>query len=309
MPSPVYKTAFGAWPVDTMMRGKEVNDSTIDGVTGHHYPARLFPPVNHLLVVARGAPAATGILTNAFLCFADWQMVLEREAVDPAAKLIATAGAEIGVPLKMRMDASKILADEAVHAHYAQAQFAAVCATQGIEWLYLEKPRFVRRLQNVLARADATHRRLLELLFAAVVETLISSQLSEIPNDPSVLMSTREFVRLHAVDECRHHALFAQFIPLLWTHLTSAQREIVGPYVPKFMRWFLEPDIRNLDSVLVSQGFSMREIEAIIGDSFPQNGVDASMRQTAAKTISYFRRAGAFDVPAVADAFEALRLL
>lgn len=304
-----YKTAFRAWPAGTMLRNADASLAVIDAGAAFHYPARLFPPANHPLVEARGASAVRAILTNAFLCFADGQMVLEREAVNPVAALMARADTEIRIPLKMRMDASKLYADEGVHAIYAQEQYASVCATQGAEWIYLGMPLCFSRLQNAVARVELRHRHLLEMLFAAVVETLISDHISEIPKDPSVLPPIREFVKLHATDEHRHHALFAQFIPLLWERIGRAQQEFVGQYIPTFIRWFLDPDIRNLDMVLVSQGFSVREAEAIIVESFSDDATNASMRQTAAKTISYFRRAGALNIPAVSDAFEASALL
>jgi hypothetical protein len=257
----------------------------------------------------RGEDAMRAVLVQRLYQYLDFTVELENTAVIPVTSKIARGRAGLDLPDQMRMDAFKIVTDEAWHAQFSYDMMAQVQAATGVPRRAGEPPQFAMRLTEIGRRLDPDLRGIEDLLFAVVSETLISATLSDLPTDRRLPDAVREVVADHAEDEGKHHAFFRSLLDFLWPSLSGAQRRGIGPWLPELIYAFLEPDYVATALALAEVGLSPREIECVLHDSFPEAAVQRGIADAARSTVRYFRAVGALDDSETLEAFAAARLL
>jgi hypothetical protein len=245
---------------------------------------------------------AERLLAQRFFQYAMFTSALERRAVNPAVTLIADGQSGVELALAMERDGARILVDESFHALESDIMIDKAIGLSGITPASFGTPSFLQKLELETQGKSDKERRLLTLAFAFVSETLISNLLNGIPHDTSVVPEVRDYVREHAKDEARHHQFFMDFFAIWWPRLRPEEREFAGPYLPHFIRWFLEPDLTPFVPILKTAGIPLHESEKIIAATLAAND-SAALQQSAVKTIRAVFDIGALDIAAVADAF------
>lgn len=263
----------------------------------------LVPPLRHPIVIERGTNFAERLLAHCFFAYADFTSVLEREAINVVAARLARKDFWCSLPASMYIGAGRIYTDEAFHAQESDEIIVAVARGAHMEPKHLHRPRFMTMLDSLYAGLDTTTRKLVLIGFSMVSETLISSILDYIPKDPLVVGQVRGFVREHARDEGRHHAYFSGLLRYGWPQLPKLHQELLGPLLPKFVKWFLEPDLQWLNSFLREEGLSPQQIERVVGESYVESDVSNAIRVAARHSISLFSKVGVLESAACLDAF------
>jgi len=267
------------------------------------FSPHLVPTIGHPLIVTRGDDFVRELLAHRFYAYADFTSVLEREAVNVVTKDLARKIFWAELPPHMSRGAGRIYTDEAYHAQESDEILESIALETGIAPKHLYRPRFLSNLDLLLSALDASKQRLALIGFSIVSETLISSILADIPNDRSVVTCVREFVREHARDEGRHHSYFAELLKFGWPRLTESDREFLGPLLPKFVRWFLNPDLQWFRSFLTEKQFSTVAIEEIIGACYPSKSVSDQIRKAAGHSIACFKQVGVLESRRTTEAF------
>jgi hypothetical protein len=309
-----YESKFGNWDrrasVRTQPRRVLADGSIVDGdgPAVLFFPPELVPAAGHPLVSRRGGDTAHRLLVQSLYQYLHFTEVLEQVSVMPVTMSISLGRSGVEVPAAMRADALAITTDEAWHAQFS-ADFADQVRTASrVAGSPPVPPRFVRRLAEVRQSVPAESRRLVDLFFAVVSETLISTILSDIPRDERLPPALRALVADHAADEGRHHAYFRSFLRVLWPQLHPRERRLVGPRVPDLIRAFLEPDLAAVAAALGTAGLPPVEVRRVVAESYPPAATAGRVAVAAAATVRGFQEVGALDDPATREAFAAHRL-
>ena len=88
-----------------------------------------------------------------------------------------------------------------------------------------QEPAVVKFLYREVAELDRTYGALAKLSFGAASETLITGTLTRVPKDLRVHPCVREVITDHARDEATHHAVYSDFIGIMWEQLNEAKRD------------------------------------------------------------------------------------
>jgi hypothetical protein len=108
----------------------------------------------------------------------------------------------------------------------------------------------------------------------------------------------------HAVDEAKHHSYFSTLLRHLWPAMTPRERELAGPYIPRLIFAFLEPDYPSTALGLRASGLTGEQVEQVLREVYTRDKVVADVRRSAAPTLQYFVEAGALDHGATLHAFQ-----
>jgi hypothetical protein len=205
-------------------------------------------------------------------------------------------------------DAYKIYTDEAWHAQFSDDLQRQVASKTGVGPTMFEEPNFFRKLKGFQLDLGPDEQRLVMIFFTIISETLISAILSDIPEDPRVVMAVRELVEDHAQDEGRHHAYFNRLLEFTWPRLNKTQRALIGPLLPEMIHAFLEPDFVAIAGNLRACGLTAEQIDQVMTESYPTGMVSDGIRAASRATIRHFERVGVVEDPRTAEALEASRL-
>jgi hypothetical protein len=312
---PGYESKFGNWDrrasVRTQPRRVLADGSIVDGdgPAVLFFPPELVPAAGHPLVTGRGGEAVHRLLVQSLYQYLHFTEVLEQVAVMPVTMSISLGRSGVQVPAAMRADALAITTDEAWHAQFSYDFADQVRAASGVAGHPPVQPQFVGRLARIRRSVPPEARRLVDLFFAVVSETLISTILSDIPRDQRLPPALRALVADHAADEGRHHAYFRSFLRVLWGQLDPRERRLVGPRVPELVEAFLEPDVTAVARTLRADGLPAAQVRRVVAESYPPARAGGHLAVAAAATARCFQDLGALDDPATAEAFAARGLV
>ena len=299
-----YQSSFKNWDSRSSVRTKPQRD--MSSTDGHIlFPPEFVPALAHPLVAARGTAARDLLLTHVLYQYLHFTTVLEQTAVLPVTAQISLGCSGLSLPEAMRRDAFKITTDEAWHAQFSYDFLHEAARATGVQPTLLTEPPFVRRTAEARDGVEPSVRRLTNLFFAIVSETLISRILAGIPNDKRLPAPVRALVADHAADEGRHHAYFRSFLGYLWPRLSSRERQMFGSRVPEYIQIFLDPDVTSVIRMLREVGLTTGETALVVAESYPRHDRRLDMRSAASGTIRAFRDVGALDDPVIYDAFAA----
>jgi hypothetical protein len=257
----------------------------------------------------KGPEAVRRILIRRLYDYLYFTAELEELAVIPVAGKISRGRAGLELPEQMRMDAFKIVTDEAWHAQFSYDLLRQVEHATGVGYTPPLAPAFASRLDAIRERLPAELRGAEGLLFAVISETLISSILADIPRDGRLPDTVREVVRDHAEDEGRHHSYFRAVLRHFWPVLDRSAQCSIGPWLPEVILAFLEPDYAQIGVSLYEAGLSPESAEQVIAETWPATRVAADAATAAQSAIRYLREVGALGDERTREAFLAAGLV
>jgi hypothetical protein len=269
----------------------------------------LVPLAGHQLVSDRGESMRHNILAQHLYRYCSFTEHLELEAVVPSCVQLVFAEAPFAIPDALARDAGCVIVDEAWHAKCAANLKSRMSQVVGVRPCRQRKPAFMRVLRLIKASLPEQHQKLTDLVFSCVSETLITGSLNRVPRDTQVLSEIREVLREHAREEGFHHAIFGQLIGVMWDQLKPADRDVAGPLFAIFIAAFLRPDtLAELDG-LEWAGFSAKEAQKIVEETYSNASLKTEIARAAIPTMRFMRHYGLFDHAATHEMLEAMDLL
>lgn len=234
-----------------------------------------------------------------WLEFTEW---LEIGPVNRACELLRRAQFLPWLSDEMRMDALKIYSDEAGHAEMSHALVAAVIDHTGVPSLHL-RPAFLETFDRIVETQEPEFEPLLELLFAAISETLITGSLKRLPKDKTVQKAVKDFAEDHATDEGRHHAYFRSVLLQVWPRLPRETRRKVGPLLPQMILTFLSPQVSAMTQMLKRFPDQFPRPYEIAQEVAGNDVIRDSINTAAVPTMRAIGTAGGFSDQETLDAF------
>jgi hypothetical protein len=304
-----YRSRFTLWEERASVRRKPqrlLHATSSDQV---YFPPELAPAVQHPLVVQRGSEAIRELLVYRLYDYLHFTTELEQLAVIPVTTQISRGRAGLELSGDMRLDAFKIVTDEAWHAQFSFDLMRQVERETGVPIGRLGVPAFTSRLDLIRHNLPDDVRGAEALLFAVVSETLISSILADIPHDQRLPVAVRDLVQDHAEDEGRHHAYFRDVLRRFWPALGQTAQRRVGPYLPEMIRAFLDPDYTALVAGMGRIGLNVSEVRQVVEDTWPESRLASDAALAASAAVRYFTEVGALEDLRTLDAFHAAGLL
>lgn len=232
----------------------------------------------------------------------------EVAVVGRATQHIADGGTGLDLGPDARMTAFQILVDEAYHSLFSLDTQRQLEIRSGIPVIQHDFGPFIAGL-DAIGDEMPQHRMLVQLLQVVVFETLVTSILSDIPGDESLITLVRTTVRDHAIDEGRHHVYFAAFFKHLWGQLDPATRRLAAGYLPSLIVRSLQPATDPARIALMAAGFDEGKARQVVAESYDAVTVTNGIRRSAAKTVRLFQEVGVLDVPGVRESFLAHGLI
>jgi P-aminobenzoate N-oxygenase AurF len=272
------------------------------------FPERLILHLSHPLIDPADQRLRRYLAAQHLYQWLLFTMHLEVSVVNRATQRLASGRSGLDLPAAARLDAYRIAVDESYHSLCSLDIVEQLQQQTGITALPYDFGPFLTDLDAVGADLPG-HRQLVQLLQVVVFETLITSILSDIPGDESVVTVVREVVGDHAADERRHHAYFASLFPRLWGQLEPATRRQLALCLPAIIIGSLRPATQPAYQALREAGYAERQAREIVLDSYDTQTVLRGIRVAAAKTIRLFQIHGVLDLPGVRDRFAAAGLL
>jgi hypothetical protein len=256
----------------------------------------------HPLLAACDASVVKEILIHHLFAYLTFTDRLEHEVVNRTARRIATGTMGLGLPPELRLDAYKIYCDEAYHSLFSVDLRHQIHTASGIDCELNTVNLALKSLRRHRDNLAPDLRKLAELFFVIVSETLISGILAKIPPDARIVTSVRQMISDHAEDERRHQAFFSRLCEIIWPQLTDREQRAIGPLLPIFILSFLSPDYPSIRAYLAKY-LTREEVEMVIADSYPPQQLVSSARIAARSTLRLFQRCGILEDPETAESF------
>jgi hypothetical protein len=276
-----------------------------------YFPAWAAPHLVHPLVAALDAAARERLAIDYLYQYLLFTVCLEVETVNDVVGRMAT-GAVGDLPAVMRAQALGIYCDEAYHAVANMDLLEQVAAHTGVpvpQAAYGEYEDVGARLAGIGRRLLPADPGLAAQLRVIVFETVVTSILSEIPEDPAVYSAIRDVVRDHARDERRHHAFFMRYLTLLWPRLPEATRPAAAATIPELINACLRWDTGPVRDSLDRAGLAPGQAAAVIADSYSEQRVVSTVRRSARHLIQRCVSLGMTELPRGAEAFRRCGLI
>jgi hypothetical protein len=196
----------------------------------------------------------------------------------------------------------RILVDEQYHAQYTLDVADQIQDISRIDALPLEFAAHHANL-NAVATESGIDPAWSQFLQVAIFETLITSLLLTVPDDPSLITVVRDTVRDHVADEVRHHAYFTLMFKSFWQRLTQAEQVKVAPALPNIIVRSLAPNTASARLALTEVGLNSQEVQEVLSVSYSEKQNLEAAQTAAKKTIAMFARAGVFSTAEAREAF------
>lgn len=266
------------------------------------FSPELITVMAHDIVVGADDVIRATIETQKLYTYLTFTEKLERRAVIPACADLAEGLVSFAVPDALRQDAANIVTDEGHHASCAGDLKTQIAIVSGQRPCMQPDPAFMGKLRAASERFEGVTRRMAELTFTAVSETLITGTLTRVPQDKRVHPVIRAVIMDHARDEAYHHSCFSDVIRIMWEESDVAQRDAIGPLFAEFIEAFLAPDLVAEAGWLQAAGFDALVSKKIIDESYDATDLASLYRAQAKPTVSMMRDYGMLNHPATRDA-------
>ena len=272
------------------------------------FPLKLMPHVQHPLVERLGPAARHSIAARHLFHYLSFTAHFEVGVVNRATARIAHGHSGIRMPMAARVDALKIYTDEGYHALFSLDLVARMEAATGVPALPYDFQPYLRSLDEIGRHALPGQKVLAQLLQVVVFETLVTSILTEVPADETVLDVVRETVTDHADDERRHHAYFSAFFHELWANLDASERSAVARCLPRLIRQSLNPDLAPAADALRAAGMATNDVMTVLAESYPIERQAEAAAATARHSVRLFQNCGVLELPGAFESFAAAGL-
>lgn len=261
--------------------------------TGLYFPPEKVHVLAHPELGDLGPTERNSLLVHRLYSYLQFTAKLERHAINPVVLDLADGRHGFSMPSVVRRDADKIYTDEAWHAQFSNELVDRVQEETDIAAPVGVEPMFLIRLRELKAQ-HPEHASMIDLFYAIVSETLISTLLVDIPADERLVMAVRNDVADHARDEAAHNAFFSDLLRVIWPQLGPDTVRFIGPQISKFIIWFLEPTPEIYVAPMERLGFSSPAAWRIAQESVALSSLRKSSRRAADKTLRLLAEVGAF---------------
>ncbi|SKA94088.1 P-aminobenzoate N-oxygenase AurF [Agreia bicolorata] len=282
-----YKSPFRQWDERAAVRTSPRRLLSDGFSTLASFPEALVPALNHAVSDGIDETDRGYLKAQQLYRYLDFTTRLEHLVVNKTALGIAHGTIRIDVPDQMRFDAYYIYVDEAYHALFSEDLARQVRSASGIIPNIAATPEFMVVLDGVMAHHPG-YENLIELLFVAVSETLITGNLVEVARSGEVDDGIADSVRDHATDEGRHHSYFRQFLRILWGQLSPAERRVAVDVYPKLVVGFTMPERTSTVLDLIAIGVSRTDAEDAVDELFSETAVREAALRGAGRSLDYF---------------------
>src|SRR5215469_10459272 len=249
-PGQSYVSSFSKWESRASVRTKRRRRLEAGESDLLYFPPELVPITGSTLIRCLPPGAVEEILIQRLYQYMQFTVELEQTVVIPVATMLSRGISGFDLPVVMRADAFKIVTDEAWHAQCAFDMLSQIREATQVEPHLPARPQFISRLADLAVHLDSETHTCRDILFCIISETLISSILSDIPQDTRLHGAVRAVIADHAEDEGKHHAYFHALLEYFWPSLTVDQQRELGRQIPMLIRIFLEPDYGALSGAL-----------------------------------------------------------
>ncbi len=267
------------------------------------FPYNELPLLIHPLLQDRDEDFKRLISIHRLYSYLDFTDILEHEVVNQALRTLIHNNEKFCISNEMKLNARKIYVDEAYHSLFSADLKSQVSKLTQVDPLDTYRPVFIRKLESLISTYSSELRETIIIFFAFVSETLISSVLSEIPNNTEVITAIRSSVSDHARDEKTHHLYFSELLPVLWSQLNTMEQEIIGSLFPQFILFFLLPDQVALIRYLTQMKISIKDSETIIQDTYSLDKVLPKIKMYSKATIYHLKKNGILGIQKVHQSF------
>jgi hypothetical protein len=295
---------FATWDAVAGVRQDEtlIQKDRQEVVTKRFFPAEIVPHLQHPSVLKLDGDARRYLEAQHLFQWLLFTVQFELKVVNPAALNIAEDVCGFAVQKPQRRDAMRVLVDEQYHAQYTLDVADQLQEISGIDAVPLEFANYHANLNAVAVEAgiDPSWAQFVQV---AIFETLVTTLLLTVPDDPTLITVVRDTVKDHVADEVRHHAYFSLLFKSFWQQLTSAEQVKVAQALPDIIVRSLAPNTSSAAAALTEVGLSAHEVREILSTSYSQERNLESASNAAKKTMAMFARAGVFSTPGATEAF------
>lgn len=249
-PTP-YKRVYPEW--DAWVRGGEVRIGNLTLLDP--YAASNSILLQHPLAQEGNEKLRIELLSHELLAYNAFTCWLETELVNGANRDLFLGDVLGWQPDGLRLDAAAIAADESGHTWFTYDLELSFQRQTGIEPVAAKPFERAKRLYEADVAATPPHLRPYRRLFWVIAsETLITKNLAEVGNDPTVNPTIRAVLIDHASDEGVHHLYFSAAFRALWPKLNELGRSELLWTVARALDALLRPDPAWIAAVTAAYG-------------------------------------------------------
>lgn len=231
------------------------------------FSARLAPFLNHPQLQALPSDQLRNIEIQLLYQYLQFTEYLETAWVNKVMEQIMNKKLPLQIPAPLHQEAYKIYCDEAYHALQAHDTMIQLEKISQKKPLVLAIP-LKKRLQQLRKACPEHLQDLFELFFVCVSETLVSQELSEYDNDPTIHPDIQSIMHDHALDEATHALFFKEVIQLLKKQLPLEDFNWFAKHISIFAGSYLYPCEKNLQKIFQqdNKDIALEELMAFIFD-------------------------------------------
>ena len=233
----------------------------------------LLPFKNHPRFLEASEEVQNKILSCGWLAYNEKTTAIELKIVVPACSDIIyknVPGTEDDISQKIAIET---LTDEAFHVLLVNNACSITRKQRGLESLRLPEFNLVMKMLQEQDRWSEDWQKIIVKLVTAIVsEVFISDYLKLLAEDSTIQPFNRLTVDMHRRDEMAHSPIFKNLAKLVYTKLTTEQKEFFMELLPKPVHWFANIELGVWEAMLAQIGFP--HTKEVIGDCARDNEVN-----------------------------------
>ena len=259
------------WPQRAQVKKQEPNPNF--DPTLKDFRVDLLPFKNHPRFLEASEEVQNKILSCGWLAYNEKTTAIELKIVVPACSDIIyknVPGTEDDISQKIAIET---LTDEAFHVLLVNNACSITRKQRGLESLRLPEFNLVMKMLQEQDRwSEDWQKMIVQLVTAIVSEVFISDYLKLLAEDSTIQPFNRLTVDMHRRDEMAHSPIFKNLAKLVYTKLTTQQKEFFMEMLPKPVHWFANIELGVWEAMLAQIGFP--HTKEVIGDCARDNEVN-----------------------------------
>lgn len=237
------------------------------------------------------------LLMLEFLRYASFTSDLEDNLVCPATRSLLDPSASLPWrpcrESRQSDDAHRILVEEVVHGLEIARLMRAVRRKAGKRDVEFKSHAFLEEVDR-MAREEDNLKDIIRLVAVCLTETLITTALAVTPQSQAPLQKpVQRFFRGHDRDERKHRYYFQYVFRQLWPRLSAAQKESIGPLLPRMLAVYLTLDRKVFEAILGKFPAQVKDPAGTVERIATHPGIQERKRKSAASSITMIEKAGA----------------
>jgi hypothetical protein len=273
------------------------------------FPAHQIPHLHHPALADRLPEQRRRLIAHHLYQYLLFTVHLEVKVVNRAVLHLVWGLSGVDIASSTRLEALSIYCDEGYHALTCLDVVQQIAAATGIAPPPYDFGPTLGRLDRTVQKLFPHEPVLAELLQVFVFETVVTSILSEVPNDPAICKVVRQVVHDHARDEGRHHVFFSTFFAELWAVLSPDERGRVARCLPELAHACLRWDLAPIRWSLESTGLRKDIVADVLADCYGDHAAIPAVRSAARHMVQLCTSPGVLEMPGGREAFIAHGLM